>query len=31
MYGVVGASKSGAIFQKVCQKVEHFSEKGVKK
>ena len=26
-----GASKSGAIFQKVCQKVEHFSEKCVKK
>ena len=26
-----GASKSGAIFQKVCQKVAHFSEKGVKK
>ena len=26
-----GASKSGAIFQKVCQKMEHFSEKGVKK
>ena len=26
-----GVSKSGAIFQKVCQKVAHFSEKGVKK
>ena len=28
---IKGVSKSGALFQKVCQKVAHFSEKGVKK
>ena len=28
---IKGVSKSGALFQKVCQQVAHFSEKGVKK